>query len=110
MQVSVADSAVQARTMMLSEGVDVILADYHLHGQPAGLELLVELTRASLCPGALITADANATLAQQARSLGFQVLRKPVRPAALRALLAALLHASADLQTHTLHTKVGVTV
>ncbi len=98
MQVTGAESPAQARSMMRSDRIDVILADYHLHGQPAGLELLLELTRAARCPGALITADANATLAQQARSLGFQVLRKPVRPAALRALIAALLHATGEVQ------------
>jgi DNA-binding response OmpR family regulator len=37
-----------------------------------------------------VTANASEALAQAARASGFQVLRKPVKPAALRALLAAL--------------------
>jgi DNA-binding response OmpR family regulator len=44
-----------------------------------------------LPPVAMITADGSSDLKQQARSLGYPVLHKPVRPAALRALLTALL-------------------
>ena len=40
--------------------------------------------------GALITADASDALADEARRRGYALLRKPVRPAALRGLLAAL--------------------
>jgi DNA-binding response OmpR family regulator len=40
--------------------------------------------------GALLTADATEKLVHEAGLLGFPVLRKPVRPAALRALIAAL--------------------
>jgi DNA-binding response OmpR family regulator len=40
-------------------------------------------------PGALVTANASEALAAEARQSGFEILRKPVKPAALRALLAA---------------------
>jgi PAS domain S-box-containing protein len=69
---------------------DVILADYHLHDRVDGLDALDELRRVADVPGALITADASDTLAAEARSRGYALLRKPVKPAALRALLAAL--------------------
>jgi DNA-binding response OmpR family regulator len=47
--------------------------------------------RGRLPPVAMITADGSSELKQQARALGYPVLHKPVRPAALRALLTALL-------------------
>jgi hypothetical protein len=40
--------------------------------------------------GALLTADATEKMVAEADKLGFPVLRKPVRPAALRALISAL--------------------
>ncbi|MCE3002286.1 MAG: hybrid sensor histidine kinase/response regulator [Xanthomonadaceae bacterium] len=69
---------------------DAILADYHLHGRVEGLDALDELRAIADVPGALITADASDTLAAAARERGYALLRKPVKPAALRALLAAL--------------------
>jgi CheY-like chemotaxis protein len=73
---------------------DIVLADYHLQSRPAGLELLERLVRhppgGRRRAGALLTADATEKLVQEADRLGFPVLRKPVRPAALRALIAAL--------------------
>jgi len=71
----------------------VVLADYRLaDGGPDGLELLRELCNGhgAATPGALLTADYAPQLATRAGELGFTVLRKPVKPAALRALLGAL--------------------
>ena len=71
--------------------VDVVLADFHLHGGPVGLDLLERLYQNGIAgAGALVTANASQALARDARERGFDVLRKPVRPAALRALIAAL--------------------
>jgi PAS domain S-box-containing protein len=86
-------TASQARELMKSQPIDVVLADYHLGGEPLGLALLDDLVpreSGRLRAGALVTADGTAVLAQRAHSLGFQVLRKPLRPAALRALIVAL--------------------
>jgi hypothetical protein len=54
--------------------------------------LLAELCSACdpTIPGALVTADHSPALAERARDKGFPLLRKPVKPAALRALLGAL--------------------
>jgi DNA-binding response OmpR family regulator len=41
-------------------------------------------------PAAMVTADGSTELKQRARALGYPLLHKPVRPAALRALLVAL--------------------
>jgi Na+/proline symporter/signal transduction histidine kinase len=76
------------------QAIDIVLADFHLQNRPAGLELLEQLVhhapRGQRRAGALLTADATEKLVLEADHLGFPVLRKPVRPAALRALIAAL--------------------
>ena len=72
--------------------VDLILVDYHLGLDMDGFRALDELGRSvvPLPPAALITADGSSELKQRARAHGYPVLHKPVRPAALRALLTAL--------------------
>ena len=57
------------------------------------LELLQSLRVGGSAParGALITADHGVALTERASNLGYKVLRKPIKPAALRALLGALL-------------------
>jgi len=69
---------------------DLLLVDYHLEAAEDGLAALAAL-RAAVeppPPGALITADTSAELALRARALGHALLRKPVKPAALRALIS----------------------
>ena len=88
-----AGNSADARGMAARERPAVVLADYRLDdGEPDGLDLLAELCAAGGggVPGALVTADHSAALAERARDLGFPLLRKPVKPAALRALLGAL--------------------
>jgi len=65
-----------------------LLVDYHLdHGN--GIEVIIELRRRyGDLPSILITADRSPTVREQARAGGIQVLHKPIKPAALRALLA----------------------
>jgi PAS domain S-box-containing protein len=84
----------EARSVCAREQPDVVLADYRLaEGDCDGLELLQSLRIAGVThlPGALVTADHGTAVAERARNLGYPVLRKPVKPAALRALLGALL-------------------
>ncbi len=71
---------------------DLLLVDYHLDTEQDGLDALGLLRDACSPPppGALITADTSAELALRARALGYALLRKPVKPAALRALIAQL--------------------
>jgi CheY-like chemotaxis protein len=71
---------------------DLILADYHLDDPIDGLAALDHLRAActSPPPGALITADSSPELKASARALGYALLLKPVKPAALRALIAQL--------------------
>ncbi len=77
---------------------DVILSDYHLDHGMIGLDAIAVL-RAALSPAppaALITADRDAGLRADAAAVGCRILHKPVRPGALRALLAQLLTERAE--------------
>jgi PAS domain S-box-containing protein len=93
MKVLLAPDATTARRLAGSHEPSLVLADHRLgDANVDGLELLLEL-----CPadegapsGALITADHSVAVAARARELGFRLLRKPLKPAALRALLGAL--------------------
>ena len=81
----------QAEQQLRGGGIDMILADYHLAEDMNGLQALQYLrgTLGDLPPVAMITADGSSELKQRARLLGYPLLHKPVRPAALRALLSA---------------------
>jgi Na+/proline symporter/signal transduction histidine kinase len=65
-----------------------LLIDYHLdHGN--GIEAIAALrARCGDLPAILITADRSPAVREQARAQGIQLLNKPLKPAALRALLA----------------------
>jgi Na+/proline symporter/signal transduction histidine kinase len=65
-----------------------LLVDYHLdHGN--GIEAIAALRRSyGDLPAILITADRSPTVRERAREENIQVLHKPIKPAALRALLA----------------------
>src|SRR5262249_1939013 len=73
---------------------DIILVDYHLD-EGTGLEVVAAL-RAAMCgtacdpPAIVITADHSAEVQRQARLFGCALLRKPVKAAALRALMYQL--------------------
>ncbi len=89
-----ASTAEEARRAFTQHSPDVVLADYRLGDDSCdGLELLQSLRvgGVSHAPAALVTADHGAEVAERARVLGYKVLRKPVKPAALRGLLGALL-------------------
>jgi CheY-like chemotaxis protein len=70
---------------------DVLLVDYHLHDRLDGLGTLDALREAAgrPVPGALLTADGSDALKKSARERGYRVLTKPIKPASLRAFLAA---------------------
>ena len=65
-----------------------LLIDYHLD-QGNGIKAIVELRhRYGDLPAILITADRSPAVREQARAESIQVLHKPIKPAALRAMLA----------------------
>ena len=69
---------------------ELVLVDYHLDGGETGLALMGWL-RARLgqpVPGVVISADGRAELIAEVHAGGLDYLSKPVKPAALRALIS----------------------
>lgn len=90
--VTTAASFDEARTALAATPVvpQVIIADYHLDQGHNGLDAIRGL-RAALSPdhpAILLTADRSAGVLALAAAMGAHVLHKPLKPAALRALLA----------------------
>jgi CheY-like chemotaxis protein len=72
---------------------DMLLVDLHLGESLDGLAVIDILRRAlqpDAPPAALVTAESGDALQRRCRDAGYPLLNKPVRPAALRALIAAL--------------------
>lgn len=71
--------------------VDIILADYHLdEGTGVDAVIAVRAAAGSSPPAIIITADHSAEVQREVRERGFGLLRKPVKAAALRALMHQL--------------------
>ena len=89
--VRTAETVAAALTLAQADAPDVLVADYHLHDELDGLGALQRLR--AVCgahtPAVLVTADGSDTLKRSARDLGIPVLTKPIKPASLRAFLAA---------------------
>ena len=86
----------EALERMADSAPQAMLVDYHLHDRLDGLDALDALRAAGgPVPGALLTADGRDELKRQARMRGYRLLTKPVKPASLRAWLAAQVPASA---------------
>jgi Na+/proline symporter/signal transduction histidine kinase/ActR/RegA family two-component response regulator len=68
---------------------DAVLIDYHLDDED-GLTAMsrIRLSVGRDLPGLLVTADRTVTVRDAAHAIGLQVLNKPLKPAALRAILA----------------------
>jgi Na+/proline symporter/signal transduction histidine kinase len=72
---------------------DAILVDFHLHDRLDGLQALAALRE---CwperppDAALVTADTSDALARRARAEGVVIMRKPIKPAVLRAQLGTV--------------------
>jgi signal transduction histidine kinase len=76
--------------------IHAVLADYHLQ-RDDGLKVIARLRRErGHLPAILITADRSRRIQEEAAAQGVQYLRKPVKPAALRASLAQLTRQAAE--------------
>lgn len=71
---------------------DIILADFHLDNGEQGLDAVTRLRAEALIsiPTVVITADHSAEVAEAVAKAGCEILRKPVKPAELRALITHL--------------------
>ncbi len=89
-KVSLAGDEQEAVRAMEVDGLPhVILADYHLDDARNGIDLMNRLRArfGSALPGVLITADQTDVVRNEARANAYRILHKPLKPAALRALL-----------------------
>jgi len=80
----------QAADCILEQGVpDMVLVDYHLSHHSNGLDVMkhIDDTLGRHLPAIFITADRSPELEDDIRNHGYGLLRKPIRPAALRALI-----------------------
>ncbi|MCL4768203.1 MAG: PAS-domain containing protein [Hyphomicrobiaceae bacterium] len=70
---------------------DIILADYHLDGE-TGLQAVLKVREVvgGDLPAVFITADHSPEVERELRSRGFALLRKPLKAAALRAVITRL--------------------
>ena len=71
----------------------VLLVDYHLDAGVTGLDVVAALRGETGIdmPVVVLTADHSDTVTDEVREAGHPLLHKPVKPAALRALLNRLL-------------------
>jgi CheY-like chemotaxis protein len=90
--VQAADTVDAALELARGNPADVLLVDYHLPDAMNGLNAIDALrtTCGRDVPAALVTADGSDALLRAARDQGCTVLTKPLKPAALRAFLAAI--------------------
>lgn len=91
-EVTVLASAAQAQDAAADAVPDLLLLDYRL-GEARGPEAMPALQQrwGRAVPVILVTAERDDALREQARAAGWGFLAKPVRPAALRALMTQLL-------------------
>lgn len=72
---------------------DIVIADQHLDGGDLGSHTIAEVRDylGRMVPALIVTADPSETVTKAARIAGIELMRKPLKPAQLRALLAHLL-------------------
>ncbi|MEE4172857.1 MAG: NahK/ErcS family hybrid sensor histidine kinase/response regulator [Xanthomonadales bacterium] len=98
-RVRVARDAPMVRAQLESGWVpDLVLMDFHLGDGVDGLEVLEALPLAEGTRSVIITADRSPDLEARVEARGLALMRKPLRPAALRALLSNLLRKSGVAQ------------
>lgn len=93
--IGVRDRAGAVQAARRHEVPELLLMDYHLDGGANGIELAEELRQlwGADIPVLVITADHTQQAREAAAARGFTLLPKPVKPAALRALMGRLLSA-----------------
>jgi Na+/proline symporter/signal transduction histidine kinase len=94
--VMLAENQEQASQQVLLHGTpDFVLVDYHLSAQSNGLQVMQHLDEimGTRLPAIVITADRSIQLEEAVREQNYGILRKPIRPAALRALMSNMLKA-----------------
>ena len=72
---------------------DFVLVDYQLNDQSDGLQVMQHLDSIlqTTLPAIVITANRSSELEDTVKARGYGILRKPIRPAALRALMTNMM-------------------
>lgn len=89
-RVMLAENQLEAASQVREEGAPgLVLVDYHLSDQSNGIDVMEHLDSLleTRLPAIVITADRSAKLEETVRQHQYGLLRKPVKPAALRALM-----------------------
>ena len=81
------------RAKLGDDAPDLIVADYHLGDGELGPDVVTEVCGVfeRVIPAIIVTADPSESLREEATRRGHIVLSKPVKPAALRALMTRML-------------------
>jgi DNA-binding response OmpR family regulator len=71
----------------------ILIVDYHLDDDITGIEVIRELRAlwGTRVPAIIVTADHSESVRDEIRESGEAILHKPIKPAALRALLSRML-------------------
>ncbi|HYN38007.1 MAG TPA: response regulator, partial [Rhodospirillales bacterium] len=77
----------------LGRAPDIVVADYHLDDGLTGVAVIehIRCACAREIPAMIITADRSPALLETVRNRGLHLLKKPLKPAKLRALMSHLL-------------------
>ena len=97
--VLLAETQAQAAQQVLMHGTpDFVLVDYHLNDQSNGLQVMQHLDSilGTQLPAIVITADRSSELEEAVKAMDYGLLRKPIRPAALRALMTNILKTTSE--------------
>ena len=92
-RVQVAASPGEARAAAERDAPDLVIADYHLDDGAHGFDAIDAVQRqiGGVVPACIVTADPSPAVTAAATARGLEILRKPVKPAQLRSLMAYLL-------------------
>ncbi len=91
-QVSLASHEAAALEAWARAPHDLVIADFHLDDGRTGVDALnaLALSVGDAIPGLIVTADHGGEADAAADAAGYRVLKKPVKPAALRAMISRL--------------------
>ena len=94
-EVQAARTSAEALRLVETTAPDLLLLDYHLDSELTGLKLRLDLiARIGPCPCVIITADQSEALRDAVSDAGCQLLYKPLKPLALKSMMARLLAAA----------------
>jgi signal transduction histidine kinase/Na+/proline symporter len=83
------------RAALIASRIDLLLFDYHLDGEQTGLRLRAALGAvAAQIPCVIITADHSEAIRNEVAAAGCWLLHKPLKPLALRSLMARVVAAA----------------